>query len=304
MSETFSGIQRPGLRTRSEQLQAWVEYKRPMWQKEGETLISCFLHTQEEEQTLRHRCKVSEQGRNCACKLLRSMWDKQKLSTENRKSLSNVTVSSFKSRSTEIQELALNLKKVTERCKKEYTEPVIATWHVSKCARSFLVEPRTARVLQQGEHANTCGLVVCHAKLIWLAGLNPGAKSNSALQSPEWGSRWGSQDDLPSYLNIPLGVKAWMRHFLQTVNKAALLSCCFHFGCHWWLFSVLFQIEPSVTSGLFTLHGNEYEFHLSNENNETFWPVGAYCSLAGFAASLHEWAIFDFLWFDLFVLPS
>lgn len=126
---------------------------------------------------------------------------------------------SFKSRWTKMQEASLNLKKVKKCCRKKKTKKkpvaVITTWHGSKFARGFLVELRTVRVQQQGEHANTCGLVVCHAKLIWLAGLIPGAKSNSALQSPEWGCRWGSQDDLPSCFYIPLGMYCWITHFLH-----------------------------------------------------------------------------------------
>lgn len=141
-----------------------------------------------------------------------------------------------------MQEVALNLKKTKQKKhygalekKKQKTVAVIATWHGSKFVRSFLVEHGTVRVLQQGEHANTCGLVVCHAKLIWLAGLNPGAKSNSALQSPEWGSRWGSQDDLLSYFYIPPGLSGWRRHFLHTIYKAALLYSCLSLSCLFWV---------------------------------------------------------------------
>lgn len=113
------------------------------------------------------------------------------------------------------------------------------TTHFQLC---FLVKHRPARVLQQREHANTCGLVVCHAKLIWLAGLNPGAKSNSVLQSPEWGSRWGSQDDLPSYFCIQPGANGLSKTLPENIipHYDIIASMCvnFHLDCHWWLFSV------------------------------------------------------------------
>lgn len=255
-----------------------------IWQKEGETQISFSLHTQEEEKTLRQRCKVSEQEQNYAYKVMSFCI--------------HFVFCSFKSRWIEMQEVALNLKKVMEHCKKKKnTLAVITTWHGSKFVRSFLGEHRTVRVLQQGEHANTCGLVVCHAKLIWLAGLNPGAKSNSALQNPEWDSRWGSQDDLPSYSYILLGVKGWIRHFLHLNCTPILLLSLF--GCRWWYISILF-FNISKLSRL-------YEWVIYSPRNMSMNLTSAMrtikpsnilvawhtlCSLVGFAATLQEWASF------------
>lgn len=115
----------------------------------------------------------------------------------------------------------------------------------SKFVQCFLDQHRPVRVQQQGEHANTCGLVVCHAKLIWLAGLNPGVKSNSALQSPEWGSTWGSQDDLPSYFYIQTGVKGWAGCFLLTLNYSIIVLFLCVLPSPWLSLNIIFCRIPN-----------------------------------------------------------
>lgn len=71
-------------------------------------------------------------------------------------------------------------------------------------------------------------------------------------------------------------------------------------ACRWWLFSIHFQIEPSVMSGLFTFHGTWvwiWPQQWEQWSRQTFWSVGTYCSLVGFAATLHEWAVFSVILF-------
>lgn len=201
-NKTDSGVQRPRLGSRSEELTAWKEIQSDT--NGIETQISAYTRRGEDTETQVHgigaetELDLQTDGNNT--RQTESVPIKQNATRQPRGALlSPFILYSF---CVFFNQLKVNwTTRSRSECKRRYralrnSVAVKRTWRASKFVRRFLDQRGPVRVLQQGEHANTCGLLVCRAKLIWLAGLNPGAKSNSVLQSPEWGSRWGSQDDL------------------------------------------------------------------------------------------------------------
>lgn len=136
--KTGRGIQRPGLRTRSKQLKAWIEYRNTIWHTRE---VKLFLTSTGREEDAKSWVQGIRAGtefylQTAQCETNRSSSNKAErdivfgVSKVVPASLEQVSFfppflfcirsvfCSFKSRWTELQEVGMNLKKVTERCKK------------------------------------------------------------------------------------------------------------------------------------------------------------------------------------------